>query len=134
MMVESQRSSSTMAITLFLWFTLAAIGLTAPAPTPPPTRAADLVYTEVVPTPAPKVLPQRGLKSDIKSLFSDVASDLSGFVESGILDFPHGFATGSAVEKSLGISEGDVKAQPTRVLNFPYVLNEDEAELGTDRT
>lgn len=104
---------------------LAALSLAAPAPTPAPTQAvANVVAAEVArPTVPPEEYWKKGLGGDIKSgvesLASDVESKLSNFVESGILNFPNGFATGSQVEKSLGISEGDVKAQPTQVMNLP---------------
>ena len=74
------------------------------------------------PTPAPR-LEDRGLgdtiKSDVGSVVTEVESKISGFVESGILNFPTGFPTGTDAEKSLGVSSSDLAAIPTQVLNLP---------------
>ncbi|POR31717.1 Uncharacterized protein TPAR_08073 [Tolypocladium paradoxum] len=56
------------------------------------------------PTPA-QGINERGLgdvKSYVKSLISDVGSDISSFVDSGILDFPNGFPTGPGQERVHG--------------------------------
>ncbi|KAG6037568.1 hypothetical protein E4U41_004902 [Claviceps citrina] len=76
--------------------------------------------------PAPTAvvdMDRRGLGDDIRSLAGGVEGKLSSFVESGILDFPNGFPTGTAVEKSLGISSNDLAAQPTQVMNLPSYGN-----------
>lgn len=108
---------------------LAAVGIgrAAPAPTPAPTPEARLALGHVdapAPTPAVVALQPRGLGDDVSSFFhsigSEVESKISSFVDSGLLNFPHGFPTGTAVESSLGITAGALDAQPTRVLNLPY--------------
>ncbi|OAQ80253.1 hypothetical protein VFPBJ_05838 [Purpureocillium lilacinum] len=116
---------------------LATVGLTAPAP-PAPTPVATAAPAKRVangvaaraPEPTPPAqggLTQRGIGDDVKSyvdgLISDVGSKVSSFVNSGILDFPNGFPTGSQVEKSAGVSKTDLDAQPTQVLNLPAYAN-----------
>lgn len=94
----------------------------APAPIPQPTRYAAAVPPAAEPTGQVEIV-QRDLGdivgSFVESLAGGVASRASSFVASGILDFPSGFPTGSAVQSSLGISDGDLDAQPTQVLNVP---------------
>ena len=93
-----------------------------PASTPAAGCEAHVAVVECQPTPAPEIS-ERGLgdqiNSYVDSLISDVGSDVSSFVGSGILDFPSGFPTGSVVESSLGISGGDLDAEPTQALNLP---------------
>jgi len=84
---------------------------------------AGFAHQQAQPPPAQGGLTQRGIGDDVKSyvdgLISDVGSKVSSFVNSGILDFPNGFPTGSQVEKSAGVSKTDLDAQPTQVLNLP---------------
>lgn len=103
------------------------IPLVAAVPAPAPVAEPTVFNAAVVgrapePTPTADVV-RRGIFDDassfIDSLGSDVASGFSSFVDSGILDFPNGFPTGSAVESSLGIKSDDTDAQPTQVLNVP---------------
>jgi hypothetical protein len=95
-----------------------------PAPVAEPTPYRELAVRAPEPTGAPDLI-ERNIIDDVHTyvdgLISSVDSKVKGFVDSGILDFPTGFPTGSAVEKSLGISDdGDeLKAQPTQVLNVP---------------
>lgn len=95
----------------------------APAPIPEPTPVANVVQERAPAPTAALALDRRGLGDDIKSfvgsLASDVESKVSSFVESGILNFPNGFPTGTAVEKSLGVSSTELDALPTQVLNLP---------------
>lgn len=73
-------------------------------------------------TPTPEAV-RRGLGDRISSyvdgIISQAESGVSSFVGSGILDYPTGFPTGSAVQSSLGISSSDLEALPTQVLNLP---------------
>lgn len=104
---------------------LAAVGIgraapaPAPAPTPEPTFAVAGREVAAAPEPTPVPVVARGLGDDLKSLGSDIDSKISSFVDSDVLNFPHGFPTGTAVESSLGITAGALDAQPTRVLNLP---------------
>ncbi|KAJ6781886.1 hypothetical protein PWT90_09927 [Aphanocladium album] len=111
---------------------LATVGIAraAPAPTPTPTAALQPrpLGHVAAPEPTPVVaLQPRGLGDDVSSFFhsigSEVESKISSFVDSGLLNFPHGFPTGTAVESSLGITAGALDAQPTRVLNLPPYAN-----------
>ncbi|XWW94523.1 hypothetical protein V2A60_002466 [Cordyceps javanica] len=122
---------------------LAAVGIgrAAPAPTPEATPAplpgrdgdAIVVVAAVAaaaapePTPVP-VLVDRGLADDISSYVHSLGSEIDSKISSlvggdGLLNFPHGFPTGTAVESSLGITAGALDAQPTRVLNLPAYAN-----------
>lgn len=90
---------------------------------PEQTKVANVVEQRA-PAPTPVLaLDERGLGDDIKSfvgsLASGVESKISSFVDSGILNFPNGFPTGTAVQKSLGVSSSDLDAVPTQVLNLP---------------
>lgn len=118
-LANMKRSSVSLAV-------LAASGIVraAPAPTPAPT---PLLFVDVA-APAPTQVVElqqypRGLGDDVTSFFksigNEVDSKISGFVDSGLLNFAHGFPTGTAVESSLGITAGALSAQPTRVLNMP---------------
>lgn len=75
---------------------------------PEPTAAPDLIKRDIL----------DDVDTYVDGLISDVASGISSLVNSGVLDF-HGFPTGTAVEESLGISDGDLDAEPTQVLNIP---------------
>ncbi|EJP61928.1 actin filament organization protein [Beauveria bassiana ARSEF 2860] len=127
--IEIMKLDATLAI-------LAAVGIgrAAPTPTPAPTPSRlvsvgrDAAAAAPEPTPVPALQPQaRGLGDDlstyVKSLGSEIDSKISSFVDSGLLNFPHGFPTGTAVESSLGITAGALDAQPTRVLNLPAYAN-----------
>ncbi|RDA84020.1 hypothetical protein CP532_2916 [Ophiocordyceps camponoti-leonardi (nom. inval.)] len=93
--------------------TSAASPATLAMATPPPTLA---------PTMAPRI-EARGLGSKAASYLSSLAdeagSKVSSFANSGILDFPFGFPTGSEVLKSADVSETGLAALPTEVLNLP---------------
>ena len=76
---------------------------------------------------------RRGVVSDVKSGISEATSDIAGlatylsgvvgtypsYIASGIPNFFQDFPSGSAVESSLGISDSDLAATPTQVLNIP---------------
>ncbi|KAK3343944.1 hypothetical protein B0T25DRAFT_555651 [Lasiosphaeria hispida] len=79
-----------------LWALPAVLGL--PNPTP-------------LATPTPSPVEQR----DVASLVGSAVSDVGRFFQ----DLP----TGSAVEKALGISDSDLAAEPTQVLNLPSYGN-----------
>lgn len=98
----------------------AALAVPAPVPVPHPmiTPAARLEDRQI--------LQRRGLLSDITSLGGEAESYISSvlgtypaYVESGVANFFQGFPTGTNVESSLGISDGDLAATPTQALNIP---------------
>ncbi|KAF7539007.1 hypothetical protein G7Z17_g12509 [Cylindrodendrum hubeiense] len=109
----------------FLGLVSAVMAIPAPAPVAEPTIPAAIVVRVPEPTAAPDLI-ERNIIDDVETyvegIVSDVASSISSLVNSGILDF-HGFPTGTAVEKTLGISDDDLDAQPTQVLNIPPYAN-----------
>ena len=116
-------------VALSAWAVLSVHAAPAPAPAEPTVFHGAAIAPVAEPTAAPDLeLVRRGLGSDISSYVDSVASKvgsgLSSFVNTGILDFPDGFPTGTAVESSLGISSSDLQATPTQVLNLPYVLSQ----------
>jgi hypothetical protein len=53
------------------------------------------------------------------SYLSSILGTYPSYVASGVPNFFQDFPTGSAVESSLGISDSDLAATPTQVLNIP---------------
>lgn len=98
--------------------TLAGV-LAVPAP-----AAAPVPHPQITPAP---VLSQKELErrldigSYVDSVISGIGSDVSGFVASGVPQYFNDLPTGTAVEKSLGISSSDLASKPTQALNVPYV-------------
>lgn len=84
-------------------------------------------------TPAPAVIPRDpgtvaerdidSVGSYLGSVISGLGSDVSSFVASGVPQYFAGLPTGTQVEKSLGISDSDLAASPTQVLNVPAYGN-----------
>ncbi|KAF2963932.1 hypothetical protein GQX73_g9651 [Xylaria multiplex] len=82
-------------------------------------------------TPAPSLedrdeaFARRGFDpgSYINSVISDIGSDVSSYIASGVPQFFQNFPIGESVEKSLGIDDDDLKATPTQVLNLPAYAN-----------
>lgn len=100
-----------------------AVAIPTPHLAPEPTMHAA---TAAVEAPEPTIPPEfvrRDVLNDassyVEGLISDVKGSVTSFLNSGILDFPNGFPTGTAVKSSLGISDDDLDAQPTQVLNIP---------------
>lgn len=77
--------------------------------TPPPT----LLLRD------PRVQERDAIGSYINSVISGLGSDVSSYVISGVPQFFQDFPTGTAVESSLGITDSDLAATPTQVLNLP---------------
>lgn len=70
----------------------------------------------------PSRVQERDIVSSIEGLGSYLTSILGtypSYVASGVPNFFQDFPTGSAVESSLGISDSDLAATPTQVLNIP---------------
>ncbi|KAF6809622.1 hypothetical protein CSOJ01_06794 [Colletotrichum sojae] len=82
-----------------------------PMITPPPTRVRR----------SPDLTDDIG--SYVHSVLGGLGSDISSFVASGVPNFFQNFPTGTQVLSSLGISDGDLAAQPTQVLNVPAYGN-----------
>ncbi len=91
--------------------------------------AAAVAQEQPLITPSPmKWLPTRTYRrrdilsdaaSDINSVLGDLGSGIPSYVASGIPNFFQGFPTGGGVQSSLGLSDDQVKALPTQVLNIP---------------
>lgn len=102
-----------------LWLLPAVLAVPAPHPmiTPPPALA---------PRDPAEVLAGRGLDSVgsyIGSVISGLGSNVSSFVASGVPQYFVGLPTGTQVEKTLGISDSDLAATPTQVLDLPAYGN-----------
>lgn len=114
------------------------VALAAPAPAPAPIALVNPHYPLITPPPSltdrnPLRVKERDVLSSAKSLVSDATSDIAGlgtylssvigtypsYIASGVPNFFQDFPTGSAVESSLGISDSDLAATPTQVLNVP---------------
>lgn len=102
--------------------------LAAPAPVAAPTIAAGVVVGQQPSRPRvtePPSIEGRDIFNNINSFvegeWTTLGSRVSSFVVSGVPQFLAGFPTGDDVKKELGISDGDLDAKPTQVLNLPYV-------------
>lgn len=130
-----------------LYFLLPCLAAALPASPAEPTQVPigiDVLPPIITPAPtAPPKFNRRGLKSDIGSDISAVGSDVSsdvadltsglgsvlsalgsdvpGFVVSGVPNFFQNFPTGTDVLSSLSLTDSDLAAVPTQVLNIPYV-------------
>ncbi|TDZ74712.1 Phosphatidate phosphatase APP1 [Colletotrichum trifolii] len=87
---------------------------------------ADPAHPMITPPPS-RVRRSPDLTDDIggyvHSVLGGLGSDISSFVASGVPNYFQGFPTGTQVLSSLGISDGDLAAQPTQVLNVPAYAN-----------
>ncbi|KAJ7043550.1 hypothetical protein C8F04DRAFT_1072484 [Mycena alexandri] len=63
------------------------------------------------------------LDGDINSILSGLGSAIPSYVASGVPNFFQDFPTGTAVASSLGLSDDDLAAIPTQVLNLPSYAN-----------
>ncbi|KAI1826827.1 hypothetical protein F4861DRAFT_16957 [Xylaria intraflava] len=92
-------------------------------------RVLGAAHPTITPAPHPEdreqALARRGLNpgSYISSVMSDLGSDISSYVASGIPQFFQDFPVGKAVEKALDIDDNDLKATPTQALNVPGYAN-----------
>ena len=85
-----------------------------PAAAPMPVVTPSPVYYE--PT---RTLDRRGLVDDIKSVLGSLGSNIPSYVASGVANFFQDLPTGPAVQKTLGLSDAQIQALPTQVLNIP---------------
>lgn len=102
----------------------------APAPTPLPAAVAHPVaVAHALVTPrasltdrTPSRVQERDIIDSITG-FGDYVGSLVGsfpsYVASGVPQFFQDLPTGTAVQSSLSISDGDLDAYPTQVLNIP---------------
>ncbi|KAK1761235.1 phosphatidate phosphatase APP1 [Echria macrotheca] len=79
------------------------------------------------PTPTAVIIQQRAAVSEwdsyVGSIVSGLGTSVSSYIASGVPQFFQDLPTGTAVEKSLGISDSDLAAKPTQVLNLPAYGN-----------
>ena len=113
---------------IFLLAALASTSLGVAVPHPMITAAPSLVEL------APSKVQGRDIVSDISdigglgSYLSGVVGTYPSYIASGVPNFFQGFPTGTAVQSSLGLSDSDLAATPTQVLNIPSVLSPYEEE------
>ncbi|KAI9744932.1 MAG: hypothetical protein M1818_001858 [Claussenomyces sp. TS43310] len=98
--------------------------LATPAPVarsgpPRPLVTSEATLVDRTPTPVDK----RDLGDTVGSILGGLGSDVPSYVASGVPNFFQNFPTGSAVQSSLGLSDSDVAALPTQVLNLPSYAN-----------
>jgi hypothetical protein len=98
----------------------------APAPMPLPTPVPVAAKAPLPMITAKAVLADRIEERDIIDSITGLGSYLTSvlgtypsYIASGVPNFFQDFPTGTAVESSLGISDGDLAATPTQVLNLP---------------
>ncbi|KAJ7180607.1 hypothetical protein C8R46DRAFT_1210941 [Mycena filopes] len=93
---------------------------TSPMPTHAPSRPTAFSST-------PRAIARRNfltdLDGDIDSILSGLGSAIPSYVASGVPNFFQDFPTGTAVQSSLGLSDDDMAAIPTQVLNLPSYGN-----------
>ena len=89
----------------------------------PPNQVIDARHPMITHAPSLKQreLAERAFDpaSYINSVVSGLGSDVSSFVASGVPQYFQNLPTGSQVQSSLGISDSDLAAKPTQVLNVP---------------
>ncbi|ESZ92842.1 hypothetical protein SBOR_6773 [Sclerotinia borealis F-4128] len=112
---------------------LISVALAAPAPAPAPHPVAQAVPHPMI-TPraslTDRTVEERGVISSVESSIKGLENYLTSvlgtypsYIASGIPNFFQDFPTGSAVQSRLGISDGDLAAAPTQVLNIPGYAN-----------
>ena len=104
-----------------IWLVPAALAI--PAPTQHPNDAVVLPRQPMV-TAVAKLEERSPDIGDIAgsyvgSVLSGLGSGVSSFVASGIPMYFQDLPVGDGVKKSLGLSDSDLAAKPTQVLNIP---------------
>jgi hypothetical protein len=110
----------------YAFLALLPIALAVPAPTPLPAPVA-IAHPLVTPGPSltdrtPSRVQERDVIDSITGLGGYVASLVGSFpsyVASGVPQFFQDLPTGTAVQSSLSLSDNDLDALPTQVLNIP---------------
>lgn len=97
----------------------------------PDQRPAAVAAENALITPSPTVQDgvtktahlKRGIlddiKGDVNSVLSDLGSAIPSYVASGVPNFFQDFPVGKDVREKLGITDDQVDALPTSVLNIP---------------
>ncbi|KAF2147252.1 uncharacterized protein K452DRAFT_282240 [Aplosporella prunicola CBS 121167] len=105
---------------------LEAAALAVPAPTAVPD-SIEAPKAAITPSPVlrdpTRTLDRRNvisdLKGDVKSYLTELGSNIPSYVADGVANFFQDFPSGTAVQKSLGLSDDQLAALPTQVLNLP---------------
>ncbi|KAF5870228.1 uncharacterized protein Bfra_009611ia [Botrytis fragariae] len=107
-----------------------ALAFPAPHPVAQPVPHPMITPRASLTDRTPSLVEERGVissvESSIKGLESYITSVLGtypSYIASGVPNFFQDFPTGSAVQSSLGISDSDLAATPTQVLNIPGYAN-----------
>jgi hypothetical protein len=92
-----------------------------PAPSPPSPQHPLITPPPTLVPRGPTPVDKRGIDigSYVGSVLDGIGSAIPSYVASGIPNFFQDFPTGTAVLSRLGISDGDLAARPTEVLNLP---------------
>ena len=101
-----------------LWLLPSVLAVPAPHPMITPAPVLNPRYSGAL---AERQLDSIG--SYIDSVLTGIGSDISSFVASGVPEYFAGLPTGTQVMSSLGISDSDLAATPTQVLNIPAYGN-----------
>jgi hypothetical protein len=132
--LQTTRKFNITAIMIYsLLLAFVPIALAAPAPVPVLAPALAIAPHPMI-TPPPSLL-HRSARLQQRNIISDASADLAGltsyveslvgsfpsYIASGVPNFFQDFPTGSAVQKSLSLSDDDLAAIPTQVLNIPFV-------------
>jgi len=115
---------------MFSLFLLALVFEVYGSPTPLPGATPTAPARVNVPTPQPTIFRARSRRdilddvgNAVDSVLSGLGSGVPSYVASGVPNFFQDFPTGTAVQSSLGLSDADVAALPTQVLNIPSFAN-----------
>lgn len=98
------------------------VALAAPAPAPVAVPHPMITARASLTDRTPTRVQERDLLDSIKgagSYLTSVLGTYPSYVASGVPQFFQDLPTGTAVQSSLGISDSDLDAAPTQVLNIP---------------
>lgn len=103
-----------------------ALAFPAPHPVAQPVPHPMITPRASLTDRTPSLVEERGVISSVESSIKGLESYLTSvigtypsYIASGVPNFFQDFPTGSAVQSSLGISDSDLTATPTQVLNIP---------------
>ncbi|KAJ7634061.1 hypothetical protein DFH06DRAFT_1220969 [Mycena polygramma] len=112
---------------------LALLSVAAASPTPLPGATATSPLAAHAPHAQPTLFSSNprvvrrniltDITGDVDSILHSLGSAIPSYVASGVPNFFQDFPTGTAVQSSLGVSDTDLAALPTQVLNLPSYAN-----------
>jgi hypothetical protein len=117
-----EMASRNLRSAVLLWLVPLVLGV--PAPVPAPTLHVNIVARQPVVTTAPRLVYRSpdifdDVGSYVGGVISSFGSGVSSFVASGVPQYFQGLPVGDDVKKSAGVSDDDLDAKPTQVLNVP---------------